>query len=122
MANVDVTQNLLDPDFVDEIKLITQSARVNSRGESLVSPEKVTISVGSVQPADSETIQRLPDDLRIEDVRSFFYRGEIIASEPGRYSSVLEFRGKRYLVRMVVDWGNYGPGWTEGICVGERAT
>jgi len=122
MANIDVSQLMLDPDFVDVITLTTQSTAVNSRGENLLSPAKVVTSVGSVQPASGKTLQRLPDGMQLEDVRSFFYKGDIIASEPGKYSSVLEFRGQRYLVRMVMNWNNYGAGWSEGICVAERAT
>lgn len=119
MAQVDVTELLSDPDFVDPIQLISRVPRVNSFGEqSFV--ESTLNAFGSVQSASPETIARVPEAFRVANLKSFWFKGEIIATAPGRYSSVLIFKGVRYQVVSVFDWKNWGAGWTEGACVAER--
>jgi len=118
VARVDVTELLVDPDFVDTISVITRVSTVNTRGENVMS-ESTLVSVGSVQPISGKAIQRLPDEFRLADVKTFWFKGEIVASSPGKYSSILVFKGKRYQVITVLDWLNFGEGWTEGMCVAE---
>lgn len=118
MANVDVTELLSDPDFVDPIKLVTRTSSINSFGENTI--QEVTLdTIGSVQPASGKTIQRLPEALRVVNISSFWFKGKITTSEPGKYSSVLVFKGQRYQVQTVMDWSNFGEGWCEGTCVAE---
>lgn len=118
MANVDVSELLSDPDFVDPIQVITRFPRTDSLGQATFT-ERVTNTVGSVQPANYRTVQKLPEALRVANVSSFWFRGEIVASAPGKYASVLVFRGQRYQVQTVADWSNFGQGFTEGTCVSE---
>lgn len=118
MALVDVTELLHDPDFVDPIQAITRYPRINSKGEQSFE-EVTTDGVGSVQPASGKTLFKLPEEFRVANVSSFWFQGDIVASAPGKYSSVLVFKGKRYQVQMVFDWTNFGAGWCEGTCVAE---
>lgn len=109
---------MTDPDFVDDIDVITRTPYVNSKGENVIQESTVS-SCGSVQPADYQAIQKLPEAMRTENVSQFWFKGDIIASAPGKYSSILVFRGKRYQVRTVEDWGNFGEGYSAGVCVVE---
>lgn len=118
MGNVNVTEVLADPDFTDPIQLVTRTSKINSKGENIIS-ENVVKTYGSVQPASGKVINRLPEALRVVNVSSFWVLGKIIASEPGKYSSVLVFNGQRYQVQSVDDWSNWGAGWSEGTCVAE---
>jgi len=118
MAQIDVTELLHDPDFVDAIQLINRTPTVNARGENVIS-EVVVNSIGSVQPASGKTLQRLPEALRLADVSSFWFQGVITATAPGKYSSILVFKGKRYQVQNVLDWSNWGKGYSEGTCIAE---
>ena len=118
MAEIDVTELMSDPDFVDPIQVITRTPAINFLGENILT-EKVLNTVGSVQPASGRTISRIPEALRVANVSSFWFKGEIIASAPGKYSSILVFRGKRYQVQVVFDWSNFGEGYSEGTCVFE---
>lgn len=118
MAQIGVSELMSDPDFVDAIQLVTRVPRINSLGENTLQECAVT-SVGSVQPASGKVVQRLPEALRVADISSFWFKGVIIASAPGKYSSILVFRGRRYQVQTVSDWSNWGPGYTEGTCVAE---
>ncbi len=118
MANIDVTELMSDPDFVDDMKVVTRVPRVNNLGENTFQ-EQTFSTFGSVQPADAKTVDKLPDELRVEDLSSFWFKGEIIASKPARYSTVLIFKGQRYQVKKVSDWSNFGRGYTQGVCVAE---
>lgn len=119
MANLDVSDLMGDPDFVDPIQVVTRVPSVNHLGE-LALLEQIESTFGSVQPANYRTVQKLPDALRVANVCSFWVKGKIIASDPGKYPSVLVFKGVRYQVQTVADWSNFGQGYTEGTCVAEK--
>lgn len=118
MAQVDVTELLSDPDFIDPMQVVTRVPSVNSFGENILT-DSVLNTVGSVQPADGHALSRIPEALRSSDLKSFWFKGVIIATAPGKYSSILTFRGARFQVKNVFDWTNFGQGWTEGLCVAE---
>lgn len=116
MALIDVTANLHDFDFIDPISLITRVPTVNSFGENVI-VETTTPTFGSVQAASGKEIQRLPEALQLADVSSFWIQGVIQGSSTGIYPSILVFRGKRYQVKHIDDWSNFGLGYTKGIAV-----
>lgn len=118
MADIDVTELLGDPDLVDPVQLITRTPFITSFGENTLQ-EQTQNTVGSVQPATGRVISRLPEAMRVANISSFWIKGTIIASAPGKYSSILVFRGKRYQVQTVFDWSNFGEGYCEGTCVAE---
>lgn len=118
MAQIDVTEILYDPDFVDEVTLINRIPTVNDLGENTLK-EVCIPSIGCVQPASGRVIQRIPEALRVANMSSFWVKGVITASAPGKYSAVLVFKGNRYQVQTVFDWTNWGEGFCEGVCVAE---
>jgi hypothetical protein len=118
MAQIDITELLSDPDFVDHISLVSRKPSVNLYGENTLTETKLD-TIGSVQPASGKVLQRLPEALRVANVSSFWFKGPIVASEPGKYTDVLVFKGTRYQVQTVQDWTNWGQGWSEGTCIAE---
>jgi hypothetical protein len=118
VSQLDVTEILYDPDFTDEMCLVDRVPAINSLGENTLKEVSVN-TVGSVQPASGRVIQRLPEALRVANVSSFWIKGTITAAAPGKYSSVIVFKGQRYLIQMVFDFTNWGAGFCEGVCVAE---
>lgn len=118
MAQINVSELLLDPDFVDAIQLIHRTPTVNSMGENTL-VEVSTDTFGSIQPASSKQIQRLPEALQVQDVRSFFVKAEIKSDGTAAYPDILVFGEKRFQVQTVAPWLNFGQGWNEGVCVAE---
>lgn len=118
MADIDVSTLMSDPDFIDPIQVITRTPRNNSLGEVSFS-ESVLNTYGSVQPANNQAVQKLPELMRVGNLSSFYFKGEIVATAPGKYSSILVFQGQRYQVLTVEDWSNFGRGYTQGVCVAE---
>lgn len=119
MAQVDVSDLLHDPDFVDEIQLVDRKSSANLLGENVL--QEVCIkSVGSVQPASGKAINRLPEALRVANLMSFWFQGVITAAAPGKYTAQLVFKGQRFQVQTVMDWSSWGAGWCEGTCVAQE--
>jgi hypothetical protein len=118
---IDVADILCDPDFTDALTLINRTSSVSGLGENVIK-ETPVCTFGSVQPASGKTIQRLPEALRVGNVSSFWLKGKITVSEPGKYTSVIAFQGRRYQIQMVFDYTNWGQGWCEGTCVAEKLT
>jgi hypothetical protein len=119
MALIDVSDLLLDPDFINNLTLIHRTTAVNARGENQLT-ETSQETVGSVQPAPAKDIQRLPDALRMSDVRKFWIKAEILADGDSQYPDLIEFQGKRFQIINVEPWLNYGAGWNAGLCVWEK--
>lgn len=119
MAQIDVSDVLLDPDFIDPLKIINRTPVINLKGENRL-VESCVDTFGSVQPASGKTLERLPDALRVPNVSSFWIKGRIIADGSCEYPDVIVFNEKRYNVQVVFDWTNWGAGWCEGTCVVER--
>ena len=118
MANVSVTELMSDPDFVDQIQVVTRTPYVDFLGQNKIQ-SMTSNTIGSVQPADFATVQKLPEAMRVENLYSFWVKMELVTSDPGKYSSLLVFRGRRYQVKTVADWSNFGEGYSEGLCVVE---
>lgn len=118
MAQIDVTELFTDPDFVDQMSVITRSPSVSTLGENFMKEDTVR-SVGSIQPISGDTVNKLPEAMRNENLLSFWFKGDIITTAPCKYSSVLVFRNQRFQVRHVFNWSNWGQGWCEGACIAE---
>lgn len=121
MANIDVSDLMTDIDFVDKIQVITRTPWVDHFGTNYIG-EIILDSVGSVQPANFRTVQKLPEAMRVANLYSFWFKGRIVASAPGLYSSILVFNKVRYQIQTVSDWSNFGAGYSEGTCVQETPT
>lgn len=119
MALIDVSDLLLDPDFINQLSLIHRTAVVNAQGKTELA-ETIVNTVGSVQPAPAKDIQRLPDALRMSDVRKFWIKAEILSDGDSQYPDIILFQGKRFQVINIEPWLNYGAGWNAGLCVWEK--
>jgi hypothetical protein len=118
MGQIDVTDLLVDPTFVDPIQVISRVPTVDSFGQNSLM-ESTLNTYGSVQPATGRSIARIPEALRVANMSNFWYKGEIVASAAGEYATILVFNGQRYQVKNVFDYSNWGQGFCEGLCVGE---
>lgn len=119
MAQIDTSELLVDPDFVDPISVIVRTSTVNSRGENTME-EQWAHTFGSVQPISGKDLMRLPESLRMENVSSFWMKGCVPLTDNEAYPSIFVFNGKRFAVRKLMSWNNWGAGFVEGICIAEK--
>lgn len=120
MAGIDVSELLLDPDFVDALTLLPRTTSVNSRGKNVIVDGTLVNTFGSVQPANQKDLLRVPDAYRSRDVRAFFIKAEIPTDGGTVYPSIITFQNKRYQIISAENWLNYGEGWNKGLCVAEE--
>lgn len=118
MGLIDVTELLVDPDFIDPIQIITRDSTVNSMGENTLT-ESSANAYGSIQPISGKDLMRLPDSLRVQNLSTFWIKGDIEITDGDHYPTILVFRSKRYQVKQLKDYSNWGQGWVEGFCVVE---
>lgn len=119
MAQIGVSELLLDPDFIDPVSLVHRTQTVNSFGKTVLTETTIN-TIGSVQPANGKQIERLPEALRVGDVRSFFIKAEIVVDSSTAYPDIIVFNGQRFQVQLTKPWLNWGEGWNEGLCIREK--
>lgn len=118
MALVDVSDLLVDPDFVNDMSLIHRVPTIDIYGQqSLVETQVDTIGVA--EPSSGRDLERLPDALRIKDVYTFWIKAQIVADGTSAYPDLILFNTNRYEVELILDWMNWAPGWCQ--CVAVRA-
>lgn len=116
---IDVSDLLLDPDFVEPLVLVKRTSTVSQFGENQVSEVKVQ-AIGSIQPLTGKDLERLPEALRQRNVRTFWMKTEVATDGEAKYLDLIEFQGKRYQVLSSKPWLNWGGGWNEVIAVEEN--
>lgn len=121
MAQIDVSDLLLDADFAEDITLIRRASAVNAYGENVLAESSQTITA-VVQSGDKEMLARLPDSARLSSYITVYYRGILTAETPGGYADIIVYSGKRYIVHTVDEsYSNWGAGFTSALCVLEAA-
>jgi hypothetical protein len=116
MGQIDVSDLITDPDFVDPIMIIHRQSIVDQYGNNRLD-EQGEPSFGSVQPASGKTLQRIPEAFRVASVMSFWVKGKIISDGRCQYPDIIIYKGSRYAVQVIFDWTNWGEGFSEGTCV-----
>lgn len=119
MGQVDITELLGDPDFMDPITLIHRKSVPDGFGQNQLT-EQGHSTFGCIQPISGKALMRLPDEYRVANVLSFWVKGKIISDGKCQYPDVLVLNGLRYSVQTVAEWLNWGEGWCEGTCIRER--
>lgn len=122
MANIDVSDLLLDPDFTDLVTLIRRSCVVDAKGRNAMTETPVVPMITvCVQNVDTETLEKYPDLALLSDKISVWYKGVLTAESVNGYSDVIVFGSNRYYVKYVdEDYTNFGQGWTKAVCVLEK--
>lgn len=119
MADIDVSDLLLDPDFTDPLTLIHRTSTVSSLGKNTLVETRVD-TYGSVQPISGKDMVRVPEALKMSDIRTFFIKAEILSDGASQYPDIIEFFSQRYQIISVEPWLNFGEGWNKGLCVREK--
>jgi len=117
MAQVDVSDILTDPDFLDLVTLIRRTPQaISDKGRASFTETSSQVYM-SVQGMKAETLNREPNDAWLTDAIDVYYAGVLYGAAPGGYADVIVWRGKRYQVESVVEnYSNYGAGWTHAVC------
>jgi hypothetical protein len=110
MARIDVSELMLDPDFVMNFTIVRRTSTVNNFGENVLAETTVS-AVGSIQAATGETAKRLPDGVQLSKFKTIFTKAVIRADSAGQYQDQIEYKSQRYNVFQVLPWEDFGAGW-----------
>lgn len=107
MARIDVSELMTDPDFVNAFTLVRRTPTVNDFGENTFT-EVLSVAIGSVQSPGKETLQRLPEGVKLSNVKTIYTKAVMTANQ-----DQIVWEGQRYNIYSVLPWGNFGNGWYE---------
>ncbi len=121
MALIDVSELMVDPDFVNQFSIIHRTANVNDSGENVITENTVS-AIGSIQAGNGDTLKRLPEAARKEKAITAYTKTELRADNCGGYSDIIVWQNQRYQVLIITPWGNYGAGWYMCDAILEKAS
>lgn len=119
MADLDVTELLSDPDFIDALGVIRRSVAF-SAGAAVVTDAPEATIYGSVQPAGADDLELLPEGTRLHDSLVLYTLAAVAPQTDDGPGDVLVWKGYRWVVRAVPeDWSHFGAGYRKALAVKE---
>lgn len=116
MPFLDVSDILLDPDFVDTSLACTRNAQaVGDDGLAVDTPTVIPFS-GVVTNNTGDLLVRMTEGSRIQGSITIHTRFRLQAGGPGRDADIVTWQGRRYTVSSVGDWSTYGAGFILANC------
>ena len=116
MALLDVSEVLLDPDFMDNGLVCERNTEtVNSDGVAVITTEKIPFS-GVVTTNEGTRLQREFDLERISGSITIHSIFPLTDGSDGTTADIVQWKNKRYTVTKIDDYGHFGTGFTKAIC------
>ena len=114
--SIDVTDVVLDPDMGGHaFQVVRESDTVDNDGLRQTTWTKVAEAFGSVQPADSSALERLPEAERLNGAIMVYTPFPLSAGSGDMTADVVWWGGRHYTVKTVNGW-QFGRGWTAALC------
>jgi hypothetical protein len=116
MADIDVSELILDPDFSDSAILVRRAQTVNAFGETVLTNTTTAITA-VIQNGFDATLTRVAEGAQLSDGITVYYRGELFAESENGYADIIIWRNRQYQVKIVDEnYINYGVGFTRAGC------
>lgn len=116
MANADVSELMLDPDFVDPIEVLRNGVSVGTDGlERITSPTSFNEVVGSVQPAAGKDLAQLPEAERVEGTLSIWTSFRLTERTETTQADIVLWQGQHHRVVKILSWSHYGTGYCQAL-------
>jgi hypothetical protein len=115
MANIGVSELLLDPDFVDQVIVLRQVEIMGDDGIAVRQPQSINI-LASIQSND-DTLQMTPDLARTEGSYEIITTFPLLTATDTSSADVVVWNGRQHKVTSVARFGNFATGFGhfEGI-------
>lgn len=121
MANVDVTELLTDPDFVNTFTVVRTNTGVDQHGRVVRTTTQID-AVGSVQPASGQALQLLPDLTMARGAIEIWTKFDFnVVTTPAEADQVI-WQGRTYVAVQVDDYLNYGQGFSHAVLTMKNVT
>lgn len=115
MARLDVSDVLLDPDFMDMLVCHRNAVVVGSNGRNQTQ-STATPFYGVVTTNSGFNMDRREDGTLIKGVINIHTQFALLSGDNGHIADEIEWQSKRYIVSQVLDNQHYGVGFVKAIC------
>jgi hypothetical protein len=115
MPDVDVTDLLTDPDFVEQVTVRRITQTVSSGGIAQQSESDFTITavvtIGSMLAST-----RSQDYALAKNMITVHSKSRLLGPTATMQADIVVWKGNNYVVKRPYDWSHYGPGFTAAEC------
>lgn len=116
MALLDVTEVLLDPDFIDMGIVCERNVQtVGSNGRAVNTPTEI-IFCGVVTSDSGDILERIQAAERIKGSITIHTKFSLNDGSVGFSADIVRWQGRRYTVSNVNDYSHFGPGFVCASC------
>jgi hypothetical protein len=116
MARLDVSDVLLDPDFMDLTLTVTRNAQtVGNDGIAVIAPT-TTGFYGVVTSLNGSVLTRVAEGEHISDTITIHTQFKLIDGQSGYDADVVNWQGLQWTVTNVNDYSTYGLGFVQATC------
>lgn len=115
MAFLDVSDILTDPDFVDKLQVERNAQSVSAAGLGSVTPA-ISPFYGVVTNASGEAMTRNAEGERVGGTIIIHTKFRLIAGDEVNVADVVQWQGRRYTVKAVDPYVNFGQGFSAATC------
>lgn len=122
MVAFDMRDAVMAPEFMDSFQVIRRNQAVNNYGRAQNTPQFTANAVGVVTPASAKQLERLPDMQYIGKALSIVTTYPIQGPTPGVDPDLIVWNGDNFVVQLLDDASNYGPGFVTVVCTSIDST
>jgi galactose-6-phosphate isomerase len=115
MPLLDVSEILLDPDFVGSLVCARQTQTVDDNGIATDTASTIPF-YGVVTNNTGDLLMRLAEGSRINGSITVHSRFLLQAGSDGMDADIVTWNGRSYTVTSVGDWSHFGIGFTAANC------
>lgn len=106
---------LLDPQFTDNFTVTQRVQQTNQFGEAVTSNNDIAGVLGAVTPTTKADLERLPEIERGNRNLTIYTQHRLNSAAQGLQPDLITWHGDKFIVRRLLPWTAYGPGWTKVI-------
>lgn len=116
MAFLDVSDILLDPDFMDSSLVCERNVQTVGSNGMATNATTNTPFAGVVTSDNGDLLERNPDGERIKGNLTIHTRFQLDDGGAGNTADIVQWQGRRYTVTVVNDWSHFGRGFVVASC------
>jgi hypothetical protein len=106
---------LLDPQFTDNFSVIQRAQTINNYGEVTTTNVTLLNILGVVTPTTPADLRRVPEYQRGDRNLTIYTRQHLNSAATGLQPDLIKWRGDTFVIRLLLPWTAYGPGWVKAI-------
>jgi hypothetical protein len=115
MAQLDVSDVLLDPLFCDPLRVLRRVENINNFGENSFFVTYPGPAFGIITPVAPNELERMPDAQIDKKTIRVITNFRLQLATPGYQADAILWHKDTYVVISVSDWTGYGGGFVEAI-------